>query len=102
MELTCTLALLARVPGRVAIGFGSQNTGMSVSNIIIGYVNDDVVALSNQFSVGRRHSPDVEQGGVNNILDKAGSESDGKTTIEFIFPLNSGDSKDHTFETGNI
>jgi hypothetical protein len=46
------------------------------------------------------HPPDTDLGGSDDIIDYAGTESDGLTVLEFVIPLDSGDPYDHALETG--
>lgn len=80
--------------GWVGIGFGPVDTGMDGANIIIGYVDDATgdLVLADNYGVGWSHYSDASQGGSDDVMDKAGSQSQGKTMIEFVFPLDSGDS----------
>ncbi|MFQ6126589.1 MAG: DOMON domain-containing protein [Candidatus Heimdallarchaeota archaeon] len=85
--------------GWVGIGLGPQGAGMDGSNMIVGYVDDaGSLLLLDEVGVGWEHHEDTTLGGTDDILAKAGSESNGKTIIEFVFPLNSGDELDHSFE----
>ncbi len=87
--------------GWVGIGLGPQGVGMDGCNMIVGYVDDTgSLLLLDEIGVGWEHQEDTTLGGTDDILAKAGSESNGKTIIEFIFPLNSGDELDHSFEVG--
>jgi hypothetical protein len=47
------------------------------------------------------HPPDIEQGGVNNILEFGGKEEGGYTTIEFKRALDTGDRYDRAFVRGS-
>ncbi|MFQ5820786.1 MAG: DOMON domain-containing protein [Candidatus Heimdallarchaeota archaeon] len=87
--------------GWVGIGLGPQGVGMDGCNMIVGYVDDaGSLLLLDEVGVGWEHQEDTTLGGTDDILIKAGTESDGKTIIEFVFPLNSGDELDHSFEVG--
>ena len=96
------VGLVSKGTGWVALGFGPENTGMDGANIVIGSVDDvsGSVTISDQIGVGFEHYADSGQGGINNILDHAGSQNNGQTILEFIFPLNSGDVFDHSFQIG--
>jgi len=71
---------------------------MPNANVIIGFVDDTTgeVNVFDQFAEGRTHGDDSQ----NDLVDFAGSQSADKTFIEFVFPLNSGDSFDHNYEMG--
>jgi hypothetical protein len=62
--------------------------------------NNSLVLLDS-IGVGRQHFPDESKGGSHDIYSGTGAEIEGKTVIEFIVPLDSGDSLDHEFEPGN-
>ncbi len=95
------VSLVSKGTGWVAIGFGPKNTAMDGANIIIGYVdNSGTLTISDEIGVGFEHYSDTKQGGANNILTSAGSQKGGDTTIEFVFPLNSGDVNDQVFQVG--
>lgn len=85
--------------GWVGIGFGLQEGGKDKANLIVGYIDDaGNLLLLDELGVGYQHQEDITLGGTDDILAKAGSESSVKTIIEFIFPLDSGDENDHSFE----
>jgi hypothetical protein len=95
------VGLVSSGTGWVSIGLGRREVEMDGANIIIGYVNNESgLVLIDEVGVGRKHFPDVERGGRDDLLLGAGKEDDSKTTIEFVFPLDSGDSLDHSF-SGN-
>lgn len=89
-----TGAVSATALGWVAVGIGPAGTVMDGSNIIIGYVAGGTAYVSDQFGVGYDHKSDVSLGGQDNVLASAGTETGGKTTIEFRIPLDSGDPYD--------
>ncbi len=96
------IGLVSPGQGWSAIAFGPQGIGMDESNIIIGYV-DDTGALTIVDSIGEglSHMMDTERDGTDDLGAYSGTQSASETIIEFVFPLNSGDSKDHSFEPGN-
>lgn len=95
------IALVSPGTGWVGIGFGPMGVGMDGANIIIGWVDSDgKLVLYDEVGVGWNHLKDVEKGGSDDIIEKAGSESEGKTTLEFIIPLDSGDPNDQSFAEG--
>jgi len=90
--------------GWVGIGFGPVGTDMDGANIIIGYVDDNTgdLVLADNYGQGHSHSSDASLGGSDNILAKDGSQSQTKTIIEFVFPLDSGDAPyDYALTAGN-
>ncbi len=86
--------------GWVGVGFGSSS--MNKANIIIGYVDDKTaeVIISDETGKGFTHKPDTELGGSNDIVDFAGTQSNGHTIIEFVFPLRSSDKLDPPIDPG--
>jgi hypothetical protein len=86
--------LSAPTTGYVAIGFNPTEM-MKDANIIIGYVKDGKVELSDDFGSGPTvHMPDDKLGGTSNLTLIGGSEAGNTTTLEFSVPLNSGDAND--------
>lgn len=87
--------------GWVAVGFGGSYL-MHDSNIIIGYVNGSSVNIRDDFGIdSNTHESDSNlQGGEQNVSDKSGSESSGKTEIRFTIPLDSGDLWDVVLSEG--
>jgi hypothetical protein len=85
--------------GWVSIGLGPRQVKMDGANIILGYVDDsNHLSLFDEIGVGHNHFPDVERGGKDNIIDRAGSLKDGLLTLEFTLPLNSGDPLDQSLQ----
>ncbi len=81
--------------GWLSVGFGPVGTKMDGSNMIIGYVNAaGLSSVLDEVGVARQHYPDTERGGTNDVLAYAGVQASGNTTIEFEFPLVSGDHLD--------
>jgi len=86
--------LSAPTTGWLAIGFNPTDM-MKDANIIIGYVKDGKVEVSDDFGSGpTMHMPDDKRGGTNNVTVVGGSETGNTTTLEFSIPLNSGDVND--------
>lgn len=96
------VALESTGTGWVSIGFGPTGVGMDEANIILGYVLDETdLVIIDEIGVGRQHFPDISKGGDDDILIGAGLESNGFTVIEFLIPLNSGDTLDYKLVPGN-
>ncbi len=92
------VGLVSPGSGWVSIGFGPRGTGMDEANIVIGYVDeDDFPVIIDEVGIGWNHFPDSEKGGEDDISEAAGSIREGQATLEFVFPLSSGDSLDHGF-----
>jgi hypothetical protein len=86
--------------GWVSIGFGPRGIGMDGANIVLGYVEEGGgLVIVDAVGIGRNHFPDDERGGRDDISDASGSAEEGRTTLEFVFPLSSGDGLDHSFRT---
>jgi len=100
-ESTIRLAMQATTDGWVALGL-QPGQRMKDSDIILGMVVDGETLVLDSFSSGDfgPHKPDVEFGGVDDIIAFAGSESGGTTTIEFERALDTGDDYDIALERG--
>lgn len=86
--------LAAPTTGWVAVGFNPTDM-MKDANIIIGYVKDGKVEISDDVGIQvTQHSPDAKRGGTENVTLIGGSESGNATTLEFSLPLKSGDPND--------
>lgn len=89
-------ALSAATSGWVALGL-EPVTAMEAADMLIGWVTDggDVTVLD-CWSTGPfgPHPPDITMGGSSDLLDAAGSESDGRTILEFSRNLSTGDDYD--------
>lgn len=99
-ESLLRVGLLSPGIGWVGIGFRSRGENMG-GNIVMGYVNSSgSVILEDTTGIGLAHYSDKDYGGVDNIIYRAGSESRGKTTLEFAFPLITGDIYDQQLVPG--
>ncbi|MFQ5712040.1 MAG: DOMON domain-containing protein [Candidatus Geothermarchaeales archaeon] len=94
------VGLVSPGTGWVGIGFGPSGIGMDGANMVIGYVKEGKLDIKDVIGVGYKHYSDVSRGGRDDVIDAAGAEGGGKTTLEFVFPLDSGDSLDHSFKPG--
>jgi hypothetical protein len=93
---TLYVGLLSPGTGWAAVGFGAQNK-MAGANIVIGTVTDGVLTLEDHFGSGPvSHSADR----ASSLLQRAGSESLGKTILEFALPLVGADPEDVTLLSG--
>ena len=97
-------AVVANTGGWVAVGFDPE-TQMQGANFIFGYVADGTASVQDMFGTkpkGRgSHPPDDQLGGSDDLLEYAGREEGGVTTIEFKIPLDSGDQYDKTLNSGS-
>lgn len=88
----------AQTQGWVAIGFSSGH-GMKDANIIIGYVKDGQVKISDEFGTSNTsHEKDTKIGGAENVSGISGKEENGMTSIAFTIPLKSADRKDYAID----
>jgi hypothetical protein len=87
--------------GWVAVGFAGSYL-MHDANIIIGYVSGSSVSIRDDFGIDSdTHVSDSDlPGGEQNVSDKSGSESSGRTMIAFTTPLDSGDLYDNALDEG--
>ena len=93
---TLYVGLVGPGTGWVAVGFGARNQ-MQGADIVIGAVRDGVLTLEDQFGSGPfSHRSDK----VSSLLQRGGSEVDGKTIIEFALPLATGEADDVSLATG--
>jgi hypothetical protein len=69
--------------------------------MLIGYVKDGVAYARDDFGTGTgSHADDEKVGGKNSIISFRGTEANGRTTMTFVVPVNSGDSKDSPLVPG--
>jgi len=98
---TLRVGLISPATGYLAIGFDPVNR-MEGANYILGAVTDGQLTVRDDFGTGpTSHTPDVAGGGTNDILEAAGSEAGGRTYLEFVIPLDSGDAMDKVLVPGN-
>jgi hypothetical protein len=97
---TAEITVSAHTKGWVAVGFDPTNK-MKDANFLIGYVKDGTAVARDDFGTANTsHKPDVDIGGKNDLISFSGTEADGNTTMTFVIPRNSGDSKDHPLSPG--
>jgi len=90
------MAIVAKTPGWVAIGF-EPSTVMANSDMIFGLVGEPGnVQAVDAWSSGMfgPHPPDVNQGGASSILSFAGTRTGDMVVFEFSRLLNTGDKFD--------
>jgi len=93
---TLYVGLVSPGTGWAAVGF-SNRAGKPGSNIIIGCVRNGKVTIEDDYGVTTQlHLPDK----ASSLLATGGSESSGKTTLEFAIPLSSRDAQDVTLVPG--
>ena len=95
------LALSAEAPGWVMVGL-DPIVLLDSADLLIGWVADGAARVIDAWSLGPNGpvAPDVELGGVDNILEQAGAERDGRTTVELSRLLETGDPYDRPIPAG--
>jgi hypothetical protein len=93
------IALESHVEGWLAIGFGPRGIGMDGADMKIGYAENNGSVIHDEIGIGRTHYYDTSKGGNDDILSSAGLLNNRLQTLEFIIPLNSGDSLDQKFNS---
>lgn len=94
------VSVVAPSTGWVAVGF-DPSRGMAGANMIIGYVDGDTVMIRDDFGVSPfSHVADERRGGTSDITDVTGHEQNGRTTLTFSIPLDSGDALDKPLDPG--
>ncbi|MDD1759049.1 MAG: PQQ-binding-like beta-propeller repeat protein [Methanothrix sp.] len=95
------MALAGKTEGFVAIGF-EPSQAMKDADMVMGWVSGGKATVLDLFSTGTYgpHPPDLDLGGVNDILEFGGSESDSWTVIEFKRKMDTGDRFDKSFKPG--
>jgi hypothetical protein len=90
------VGLVSPGTGWVGIGFGPVDL-MQGADILIAAVSDGVLTIQDQFGVAQTVHRLDSQG---NIIQAAGTEADGATTVEFSLFLASGDPADNALVPG--
>jgi len=94
------VGLVSPGAGYVAIGFDPDHR-MKGGNFILGAVENGRLTMRDDYGDGAvRHTADTLLGGTNDILEAAGRESAGRTTVEFVIPLATRDPNDVTLVPG--
>lgn len=94
------MGLVSPGTGYLAIGFDPESR-MQGANFILGAVIDGRTVVRDDYGTGSvHHASDVSLGGRDNVLSFAGTEADGKATLEFAIPLDSGDAYDKRLVPG--
>ena len=90
----------APVTGWVAVGF-NPTSRMKDADFKIGYIKDGTVFARDDFGTGLiTHGDDTRVGGTADLISFSGNEKDGRTTVTFIFPVDSKDTKDAVLTKG--
>lgn len=94
------VTMSAPTTGWLAAGFHSEGA-MSNAQIAIGWVDGEEVRLRDDFGTGfTTHSADTTLGGTDDLMVISGVEENGRTTISFRMPLDSGDGSDRALVPG--
>jgi hypothetical protein len=97
---TAEITVGAPVTGWVAVGFDPSSM-MKDANFLIGYVKNGAAVARDDFGVANTaHAEDAKIGGKNDLISFSGTEKDKYTTMTFVIPRDSGDSKDHPLSAG--
>ena len=88
------IKIIAETTGWVGVGFNPTEQ-MKDANYIIGYVKDGEAVVHDHFGHEKwNHREDTALGGSRDLTVVGGEEKDGRTTLEFSLPLDSGDDYD--------
>ena len=96
------ISLKAKTKGWVAVGIDPE-TVMQGAHIIIGAVKNGKVKIQDHYANKKRgHKKDEKLGGKNNVLNPAGSEKNGYTTISFTLRLDSNEEWDKPIKVNEM
>ncbi len=99
-ELECLLEAVSS--GWIAVGFNPSNQ-MKDANIIIGYVEDSIGYIRDDYGTGNTsHASDLNLGGSSDVILLSASQEEGITSLKFRIPLDSGDPYDTVLNIGSI
>ncbi len=94
------VGLVSPGTGYVAIGFDPVDR-MLGANFILGSVDEGILTIRDDYgNAATAHDADTTLGGVDNVLSAAGHQWADQTVVEFVIPLNSGDSTDKQLVPG--
>lgn len=100
-EYRLRVGLVSPATGFVAIGFDPERQ-MEGANFIIGSMHEGVLTIRDDYGYeALAHMEDTARGGEDNIIAAAGNEWPDQTVIEFIIPLDSGDTMDKPLLPGH-
>lgn len=100
-EHLLAVGLVSPGTGFVAIGFDPERQ-MEGANYIIASVHEGELTIRDDYGhESLAHMEDTLRGGENNIIAAAGNQWPDQTVIEFIIPLDSGDSMDKQLLPGH-
>ena len=88
------IGLVSPGTGYISIGFDPDRR-MEGANFILAYMADGEIHTRDDYGIGMTsHGPDIDRGGVDNVLASAGVEWADSTIVEFMIPMDSGDPSD--------
>lgn len=100
-EYRLRVGLVSPGTGFVAIGFDPERQ-MEGANFIIGSMHEGELTIRDDYGhESLAHMEDTARGGEDNIIAAAGNEWPDQTVIEFIIPLDSGDTTDKPLLPGH-
>jgi hypothetical protein len=95
------VGLVSPGTGFVSIGFDPDRQ-MEGANFIIASVHEGELTIRDDYGTEPlAHMEDTVRGGQDNILTAAGNEWPDQTVVEFVIPLDSGDSMDKPLIAGH-
>ena len=93
--------LRSSAQGWLAVGFDPDGPAMQGADIVFGWVDGDTVVINDEYAPTlSSHVEDIELGGRDDLLQRAGSEDEEGTTIEWVRRLLTGDTKDRSITAG--
>lgn len=101
-EMDDSFSFRAEAPteGWVAVGFGG-GPAMKDASMIMGYADEDGAHFRDDHGTSPvSHSPDIELGGTDDIMEADVQESDGTTTFSFTLPMEPSDELDPVLTPG--
>jgi hypothetical protein len=87
--------------GWVAVGFNREKQ-LKGTRLIMGYVQNGRTIVEEHIVDPPDHKPKSALGGTSGVICASGTESGGKTTIEFTLKLGTGDSFDVPLVRGGV
>jgi hypothetical protein len=93
--------LRSAAQGWLAVGFDPDGPAMQGADIVFGSVDGDTVVINDEYAPTlSSHVKDVDLGGRDDLIQRAGREDDQGTTLEWVRRLLTGDSKDRSITAG--
>ncbi len=90
----------APTTGWVSVGF-DPTRAMRDADMKFGFVSNGSAEMADHFGTSAiQHDFDTEIGGSRDLRNVSGTEADGRTTLSFTMPLDSGDEYDAALASG--